>query len=162
MPGSMDDWIGEKAALVKKRQEQAERARQSGAHEADVISAQGHDVLEQLEAAVRRDVERWNAHFPDDARRRIDSVEKLNPSGFIVRKTGYPSATLQAVYDPASMSIQFTATKVRAVGEGAYSVKGVFHLNLSESGDIYLTNRSGEHFPFLDASRHLLEAVLDT
>jgi hypothetical protein len=86
----------------------------------------------------------------------------LNPNGFVVRKTGYPSATLQAVYDPASRSIQFSVTKVRAVGEGAYSVKGVFHLNLSESGEIYLTNRSGEHFSFVDASRHLLEAVLDT
>jgi hypothetical protein len=158
----MDDWIEEKAALVKKRQEQAERARQSVLRETDAISAQGHDVLEQLEAVVRRDVEKWNAHFPDDARRRIDSVEKLNPTGFVVRKTGYPSATLEAVYDPASRSIHFAVIKVRAVGEGAYSVKGVFHLNLSDSGDIYLTNRSGEHFPFLDASRHLLEAVLDT
>jgi hypothetical protein len=158
----MDDWIEEKAALVKRRQEQAERARRSGAHEADVISGQGVDILERLEAVVRRDVEKWNAHFADDERRRIDSLEKLNPNGFVVRKTGYPSATLQAVYDPASRSIQFSVTKVRAVGEGAYSVKGVFHLNLSESGEIYLTNRSGEHFSFVDASRHLLEAVLDT
>ncbi len=158
----MDDWIEEKAALVKRRQEQAERARRSGAHEADVISGQGLDILERLEAVVRRDVEKWNAHFADDERRRIDSVAKLNPNGFAVRKTGYPSATLQAVYDPASRSIQFSVTKVRAVGEGAYSLKGVFHLNLSESGEIYLTNRSGEHFSFVDASRHLLEAVLDT
>lgn len=60
------------------------------------------------------------------------------------------------------MSIQFTVTKVRAIGEGEYTIKGLFHLRLSEGGDIYLTNRSGEHFPFVDASRHLLEAVLDT
>jgi len=158
----MSDWIEEKAARIKKRQEQAEETRQSGVHEADVIAQQGPDVLDQLEAAVRRDVAGWNAHFPNDARRTIDSVGRLTPSGFAVHKTGYPSATLHAVFDPASLSIQFTVTKIRAIGEGEYSIKGLFHLKLSEFGDIYLTNRSGEHLPFEDASRHLLEAVLDT
>jgi hypothetical protein len=162
MPDSMGDWIEEKAARIKKKQDQAEDARQAGIHEADVISIQGRDILEQLEAVVRRDVEKWNAHFPDDPRRRIDSVGELAPSGFIVQKTGYPTATLRALFDPDTMSIQFTVDKIRAVGEGEYSVKGVFHLKLSDDGEIYLTNRSGVHFPFLDASRHLLEAVLDT
>jgi hypothetical protein len=159
---SMDDWIEEKAARLKKSQEQAEDVRQAGIHEADVISMQGRDILEQLEGVVRRDVEKWNAHFTDDPRRRIDSVGKLTPSGFIVQKTGYPTATLHAFFDPDSMSIQFTVNKIRAIGEGEYSIKGLFHLKLSDEGEIYLTNRSGEHFPFLDASRHLLEAVLDT
>jgi hypothetical protein len=158
----MDDWIGAKAARIKQRQEQAEESRQSGVHEADVISRRGSDVLERLELVVRRDVEKWNAHFPNDARRRIDSMEKLIPSGFTVHKTGYPSATLHVVFDPAVMAIQFTASKVRAAGEGEYAVKGLFHLNLASGGEIYLTNRSGEHFPYEDASRHLLEAVLDT
>jgi hypothetical protein len=158
----MNDWIDEKAALIKKRQEQAEEARQSGIHEADVLSEQGRDVLDQLEAVVRRDVDKWNGHFPNDVRRRIDSVGKLTPNGFAVRKTGYPSATLHAVFDPGSTSIQFTVTKIRAIGEGEYNIKGLFHLKLSEDQDIYLTNRSGEHFPFEDAARHLLEALLDT
>jgi hypothetical protein len=159
---SMDNWIEDKAALLKKRQGQREDARQAGIHEADVISMQGRNILDQLETIVRRDVEKWNAHFPDDPRRRIDSVGKLTPNGFIVQKTGYSTATLRAYFDPDSMSIQFTVNKVRAIGEGEYSIKGLFHLNLSDDGEIYLTNRSGEHFPFLDASRHLLEAVLDT
>lgn len=158
----MNDWIEEKAARIKKRQEQAEEERQSSVHEADVIDTKGRDVLEQLEAVVRADVEKWNANFPNDARQRIDRVDKSIPSGFIVHKTSYPTATLHATFDSASMSIQFTVTKVRAIGEGEYSIKGLFHLNLSEEGYIYLTNRSGEHFPFEDASRHLLEAVLDT
>src|ERR1700722_6051686 len=159
---TMTDWIEEKAAQIKKRQEQAEDARQSGLHESDVISAQGHDVLEKLEAVLRKDVEQWNSNFPNDVRQRIDSVGKSIPSGFVIHKTGYPSATLHAAFDPATKSIQFEATKLRAVGEGAYSVKGLFHLKLSEEGAIYLTNRSGELFSFEDASRHLLEAVLDT
>jgi hypothetical protein len=158
----MTDWIEKRAAQIKKRQEEVEGERQSGIHEADVISTQGRDVLEKLEAVLRRDVEQWNSNFPDDARRRIDSVGKAIPSGFVVHKTGYPSATLHAAFDPATKSIQFEATKLRAAGEGAYSVKGLFHLKLSEEGAIYLTNRSGELFSFEDASRHLLEAVLDT
>ena len=162
MPYPMDDWIEEKAARVKERQEQAEDARQAGIHEADVISIQGRDVFHRLEVVVRRDVEKWNEHFPDDPRRRIDSVARSTPSGFIVQKNGYPTATLHAFFDPGSMSIQFTVNKVRAIGEGEYRIKGLFHLKLSDEGEIYLTNRSGDHFPFLDASRHLLEAVLDT
>jgi len=158
----MTDWIEKKAARIKERQEQAEEERQSGVHEADVIYKQGCDVLEQLEAVVRKDVEEWNAQFPNDVRRRIDSIGKSIPSGFVVHKTGYPTATLYATFDPDSMSIQFVATKLRALGEGIYSVKGLFHLKLSGEGNIYLTNRSGEHFSFKDASRHLLEAVLDT
>jgi hypothetical protein len=157
----MSDWIEEKAARIKQRQEQAEDERQSGVHEADVISTQGRDVLEQLEAVVRKDVEQWNSKFPNDVRRRIDSVGKSIPSGFVVHKTGYPTATLHAIFDPRSMSIQFTVTKLRAVSEGVYSVKGLFHLKLSDEGSIYLTNRSGELFTFEDASRHLLEAMLD-
>jgi len=82
----MDNWIEDKAARLKKRQGQAEDARQAGIHEADVISMQGRNILDQLETIVRRDVEKWNAHFPDDPRRRIDSVGKLSPNGFIVQK----------------------------------------------------------------------------
>jgi hypothetical protein len=158
----MDDWIEEKAARVKRGQEQAEDARQADIHEADVISMQGSDIVEQLETVVSRDVEKWNAQFPTDPRRRIDTVGRLTPSGFVVQKTSYPTATLHVFYDHISMSIQFAVNKVRAIGEGEYSIKGFFHLKLSDEGEIYLTNRSGEHFPFLDASRHLLEAVLDT
>jgi hypothetical protein len=158
----MNDWIEEKAAVIKKRQEKAEEDRQSGLHESDVIYAKGRDVLEQLEAVVREDVEKWNANFPNDARQRIDSVGKSVPNGFVVHRTGYPAATLHADFDAASMSIQFSATKRRAIGEGEYYVKGIFHLKLSDDGAIYLTNRSGELFSFEDASRELLEAVLDT
>jgi hypothetical protein len=51
----MDNWIGAKAARIKERQEQAEESRQSGVHEADVISRRGRDVLECATiAAVRR------------------------------------------------------------------------------------------------------------
>ena len=158
----MTDWIEKKAARIKERQEQAEDERQSGIHEADVIYKRGCQVLEQLEAVVRKDAEKWNAEFPNDARRRIDSIDKSDSGGFVVHKTGYPTATLHASFDPDSMSIQFEATKLRAIGEGVYSIKGLFHLHLSEDGTIYLTNRSGQHFSFDDASRHLLEAVLDT
>jgi hypothetical protein len=158
----MNDWIEEKAALIKKRQEKTEEERQSGKHEADVIYAKGRDVLEQLESVVRADVEKWNAKFPNDVRQRIDSIGKSVPSGFVVHKTGYPAATLHAHFDAASMSIQFSATKRRAIGEGEYNLKGLFHLRLSDEGAIYLTNRSGELFSFKDASRQLLEAVLDT
>jgi hypothetical protein len=158
----MTDWIEEKAAQIKKRQEQTEEARQSGLHESDVISTQGRDVLEKLEGVLRKDAEQWNAQFPDDVRQRIDSIAKSIPGGFVVHKTGYPSATLRVAFDAATQSIQFEATKLRAIGEGAYSVKGLFHLKLSEEGTIYLTNRSGEVFSFEKASRHLLEAVLDT
>jgi hypothetical protein len=158
----MNDWIEEKAARIKERQERVEEERQSGVHEADVIYAKGRDILEQLEAVVREDVEKWNANFPDDVRQRIDSVWKSLPNGFVVHRTGYPAATLHANFDAASMSIQFSATKRRAIGEGEYSVRGLFHLKLSDEGTIYLTNRSGELFSFADASRELLEAVLDT
>src|ERR1700733_8428696 len=158
----MTDWIEKKAARIKERQEQAEDERQSGIHEADVIYKRGCQVLEQLEAVVRKDAEKWNAEFPNDARRRIDSIDKSDSGGFVVHKTGYPTATLHASFDPDSMSIQFEATKLRAIGEGVYSIKGLFHLHLSEDGTIYLTNRSGQHFSFDDASRHLLEVVLDT
>jgi hypothetical protein len=158
----MTDWIEEKAARIKERQDQAENERQSGVHEADVIYAKGREVLEQLETVVRADVEKWNANFPNDVRQRIDSVGKSIPNGFVVHKTGYPAATLHADFDPASMSIKFSAVKRRAIGEGEYIAKGLFNLKLSDEGAIYLTNRSGELFSFEDASRQLLEAVLDT
>ena len=110
---------------------------------------------------MRADVEKWNSNFPNDVRQSIDSVESI-PNGFVVHKTGYPLATLHADFDLASMSIWFSAAKRRAIGEGEYISKGLFHLKLSDEEVIYLTNRSGEHRSFQDASRDLLEAVLDT
>ena len=159
---AMTDWIEKKAAQIKERQEQAEYERQSGIHEADVIYKRGCEVLEQLEAVVRKDVEKWNAEFPNDARRRIDSIDKSNSERVCCPQNWISYRDTPRSFDPDSMSIQFEATKLRAIGEGVYSVKGLFHLHLSDEGTIYLTNRSGQHFSFDDASRHLLEAVLDT
>ncbi|SRR6266404_929212 len=157
----MASWIAEKAAQVKKLEDDSEKLRQWRLHEAEVIRARGRDVLEQLEAAVRKDVEDWNLEFPNQQERHIDGVGKWMYGGFVVRKTHYPAATVQVSFKPESLSVNYKAVKSRPIGEGEYSTDEIFHLRLAENGDIYITNHSCEHLSLQQVSRNILEQVIE-
>jgi hypothetical protein len=145
----MADWIEQRSAQLK-------------THKADDNKqAQASATVDQLENAVRRDVARWNELNPS-YRLRIDGVTKLMPSGaFRVYKTAFPPASVNAVLDPDSFCVVLETTTLGATGHGPRTSRSQFMLAASKGG-FCLTSRPGVPISLEEASRLLLEPILET
>lgn len=146
----MTDWIEQKAAELESQREVTQKK-----------AALGREITDQLEAAVRRDVEQWNALNPS-FRRRIEGVTKSLPSGgFKVSKTSFPPATVETIFFADSLSIQIEAARSFPGAQSSYAVRGEFRLEPDANGGLHLTTQSGDPLTLEEASRILLEKVID-
>jgi hypothetical protein len=144
----MADWIELRSAQLKS-QEAALDEKLPGAVAVDL-----------LEMAVRHDVDRWNELNPG-YRRRIDGVRKLMPSGaFRVYKTSFPPVSVDAMLDPQSSSIILEASTVRPGGKGRQTDRCHFTLAAGHGG-FHLATEPGEAISFADASRVVLEPIIE-
>jgi hypothetical protein len=158
----MSDWIDEKAAQIKKNQKESAAELQRRVQSAEVIRSGGRDVLSALEKFVRADVEKWNAHFPGDESRTIDSVTKSLPSGFRVHKSHFPSATVDVEFDPESLSLRVRVAGRTSKDHQSHTSEHQIHLSVAADETIFLTpHTSGKRITLADASRLILEAILD-
>jgi hypothetical protein len=158
----MSDWIEQKAAQIKKNQREAAKEHDQRLNAQATIRARGRDVLPQLEEIVRADVEQWNAHFPGDEDRTIDTVSKSLPSGFKVHKSHFPSATVDVDFDPDSLSLRIRITKRDMIKGEPYTSDHQIHVDVAADGSFFLTpHTSGRLISFADASRLILEAIID-
>jgi hypothetical protein len=156
----VSDWIDQKAAEIKKNKREADTERDQRLH--GVIRARGRDVLPQLEEIVRADVEQWNAHFPDDEHRTIDSVSKSVHGGFRIHKSHFPSTTIDVDFDPDSLSLRVRITRRDMIRGEPYSRDEQIHVDVAADETIFLTpHTSGKRISFADASRLILEAIID-
>lgn len=145
----MADWIELRSAQLK--------SQKAGLDE----KAQGAAMVDELEMAVRHDVARWNELHPG-YRQRIDGVRKLMPSGgFRVYKTSFPPVIVDAVLDPVSSSVVLEARSVRAGGQGQMMDRCHFTLAAEQNG-FRLAIQSGEAISFAEASRVVLEPIIET
>jgi hypothetical protein len=158
----MTDWIDQKATQIKKNQQEAAKEHDQRLHAQQVIRARGRDVLPQLEEIVRADVEEWNSHFRDDKSRTIDTVSKSLPSGFRVHKSHFPSATVDVDFDPDSLSLRVRITRRDMIRGEPSSTDEQIHVDVAADETISLTpHTSGKCISFADASRLILEAIID-
>jgi len=146
----MATWIERKSAELKSQKA-----------ELDEKQVWGADTVDKLEAAIRRDVARWNELNPG-YRRRIDGVKKLTRSGaFRVYKTSFPPATVDAMLDPESFSVMVEVTTVRQGEQKPHTESG--HLMLApEKEGFGLKLQSGEALSFAEASQLLLEPIIES
>jgi hypothetical protein len=146
----MTEWIEQKAAEIKAQQEVTQRK-----------VTLGREITDQLESTVRRDVEQWNALNPS-FRRRIEGVTKSLPSGgFKVSKTSFPPATVEAIFFADSLSIQIEAARFVPGIQSSSTARGEFRLEPDADGGLHLTTQSGDPLTLEEASRILLEKVID-
>jgi hypothetical protein len=158
----MSDWIDQKAAQIKKNQQEAAKEHDQRLYAQVVIRARGRDVLPQLEEIVRVDVEKWNAHFRDDESRTIDTVSKSIPSGFRIHKSHFPSATVDVDFDPDSQSFRVRITRRDMIKGEPSSADEQIHVDVAADETIFLTlHNSGKRISFADASRLILEVIID-
>ena len=143
----MTNWIEQKATRAKAQEE----AR-------PVSLEQARELVDQLEAVVRLDVDKWNAHF----RKKIDGVSRSLPSGaFKVRKTSFPPVTVDvSLIGNSSSTIQIETTKRRSVGAGVYTLMRHFELAPTAAGAVGLTTPTGESLSLEAASRIVIETII--
>jgi hypothetical protein len=147
----MAHWIEQKAARLKTQEEDALKR-----------PAQGAEIVDQLETIVRRDVEKWNELNPG-YRRRIDGVIKsMSSGGFQVRKTSFPPATVDAILAADSFSIKVKSIRLRPGSKEPCTAKGQFDLKPAANGRLCLTTRSGKPISLEEASRVLLEPIIES
>jgi hypothetical protein len=92
--GGASDWI--KRIADDERKRDAARLTESAAvaRQADLVRVHGRRLIDQLGAAVLRDVESFRREFLDDRTRDV-VVDATEPDGgFVVRKLGHPAVSL--------------------------------------------------------------------
>ena len=157
----MSSWIEKKSAQLQ--QDKVELDKQAQRERKSALEKQiaGAATVDKLEMAVRRDIAKWNELNPN-YRRRIDGVVKLMPSGaFRVSKTSFPPASVEAVLDPESFCVSLETTTVPR-GEAAYRTDSGSLMLKAEKEGFSLTLQSGRALSFADASRVLLEPIIES
>jgi hypothetical protein len=88
------EWITRLAEDERKRDDVRLRATEAAARKADLVRVHGQRLLDELRAAVVRDIETFRHEFPGDPAREI-LYEAVQPDGgFVVRKPQYPAVAL--------------------------------------------------------------------
>jgi hypothetical protein len=146
----MAHWIEQKSAHGGAREDERQSRR-----------AQALELLEQLEQAVRQDVEKWNQLNPK-YRRRFEGVFKTVPGAFQVRKESFPSAMLDVLLAPDSTSIQIVRTGSLRGSHTTQTWREQFGLMPEPNGGLRLLGSSGEPLSLEAASRALLEPIVES
>lgn len=88
------DWIKRIADDERKRDAVRVREEEQAARKADLVRVHGRQLLEELRAAVARDVEAFRDEFEGDRARDIVLEHTQSDGGFVVRKPASPAVSL--------------------------------------------------------------------
>jgi hypothetical protein len=91
------EWIARLAVDERKRDDVRLRATEAAARKAHLVATHGQRLLDELRAAVVRDIGTFRDAFPGDADREILFEEMQPDGGFVVRKPEFPNAALSIV-----------------------------------------------------------------
>jgi hypothetical protein len=155
------EWIVRLAEDERKRDDARLRVTEAAARKAHLVEAHGQRLLDELRAAVVRDVESFRAEFPGDAAREIVFDGDQPDGGFVVRKPEYPTAALTVAprLATASVSCQYRFTPTN----GLPPREDRFEFIFSNGGDDSLQMKhqgTGQVFTTADAlSEYLLVPV---
>lgn len=108
------DWIKRVADDERKRDAMRLAEAEEVARKADLVRLHGRRLVDELQAAVRRDVESFRNEFPDDPARNIVVDATQADGGFVVRNPGSPpvSLTVEPRLEAATLGCcyRFTST----------------------------------------------------
>ncbi len=100
-----DGWIARLAEEERARDSVRTRAAAAATRKRDLVRANGQRLLDELHAAVVRDVDAFRTEFPGDAARAILFEVSDDGGGFLVRKPENPAAALSVEPHLAAASI---------------------------------------------------------
>ena len=155
------DWIKRIADDERKRDAARAREEEIAAQKADLVRLNGRRLLDELRAAVARDVEAFRNEFAGDRSREIvvDATEVTG--GFVVRKPASPAVTLTAAphLETATMDCHYRFTSTNGLPPREDRIELVFAAGVTETLQIK-THSTGHVFASADAlSEYLLGPV---
>ena len=155
------DWIKRIADDERKRDAVRIREEEIAARKADLVRLNGRRLLDELRAAVARDVEAFRDEFVGDASRDIVMDTTEATGGFVVRKPASPAVTLTAAphLETAAMDCHFRFTSTNGLPPREDRLELAFATDGAETLQIK-TQRTGQVFASADAlSEYLLGPV---
>ena len=155
------DWIKRIADDERKRDAVRIREEEIAARKADLVRLNGRRLLDELRAAVARDVEAFRDEFVGDPSRDIVMDTTEATGGFVVRKPASPAVTLTAAphLETAAMDCHFRFTSTNGLPPREDRLELVFATDGAETLQIK-TQRTGQVFASADAlSEYLLGPV---
>ena len=108
------DWIKRVAEDERKRDAVRLAETEEAARKADLVRLHGRRLVDELRAAIRRDVESFRNEFPDDLARKIVVDATNADGGFVVHNPASPpvSLTVEPRLEAATLACgyRFTST----------------------------------------------------
>jgi hypothetical protein len=145
------DWIERLLEAKKARESEASQRAQIELERVARIRAAGPDLAKLLLTAIQNAVAQYNQLSPTA---RIDCHSIVGPA-IIVRKTEFPSVTLQCHPDVPAAVIRCQQTTVPNSRESASTREFVIRIDADVSGNVYLV-ADGERFNNADEAAELL------
>jgi hypothetical protein len=156
------DWVKRLADEERVRDTVRLQEDEEAARKADFVRRNGQRLIDELRAAVTRDVEAFRGEFPGDRMREVVVETAPHDGGFVVRKPAPAAVSLTVTPTPgaAAMVCHFRFT----VGDGLPPREDRFEVMIAgDTGDSRLLRHggTGQLFATADAlSEFLLVPVL--
>ena len=162
--GAAADWIKRIADDERKRDAARIREEEIAARKADLVRLNGRRLLDELRAAVARDVEAFREEFAGDRSRDIVFDPTEATGGFVVRKPASSAVTLTAAphLETATMDCHYRFTSTNGLPPREDRLELVFAPDGVAGADtlVIKTQRTGQVFASADAlSEYLLGPV---
>ena len=162
--GVAADWIKRIADDERKRDAVRVREEEMTARRADLVRLNGRRLLDELRAAVARDVAAFRDEFAGDRSRDIVLDPTEATGGFVVRKPASPAVTLTAEphLDTAAMDCHYRFTSSNGLPPREDRLELVFAPDGVAGAETLQikTHRTGQVFASADAlSEYLLGPV---
>jgi hypothetical protein len=157
-----NEWIGRLAEDERKRDDASTRASEAAARKAALVGVHGQRWLDELRAAVVRDIETFRHEFPGDTPRDIVFEAAQDGGGFVVRKPKHPTAAVSIVphLSTASISCAFRFTPTNGLPPREDRLEFIFTSNGGSDTLQIKLQGTGQAFADADAlSEYLLVPV---
>lgn len=153
-------WIAKKAEEYNQREREAQIERELKLHQLSVVDSHWRDVKDSLESVIRRDIEDWNAGFPQDDKR-IDGLFHDVVDGFRIKKTRFPAATITITFESNGNIIRCETVRPIMTGGGTYTTTKRFRLRVAPNDFIYLVDEREAHLSMEQISQKLIESITE-
>ena len=157
-------WIGRLAEDERKRDEVRLGVTEAVARKAVLVALHGPRLLDELSAAVVRDIEMFRSEFPGDLTREILFEADQPDGGFLVQKSAHPIAVLHVIPHLAAafVSCQYRFTVTNGLPAREDRVELVL-TNGASDDTLHIKNRgTGQVFTNADALSEFLLVPLFT
>lgn len=154
-------WIENVAKKLREEGERREKTEQARYVAREALLSNSKPAFEKLLAAVEKDVEKFNTHFPEE-QKRLRPPERIGDTGFQVLRQHCPAFILNVTLDKHDPVIHYDVRHPinNTVHGQLYSTAGFYNLRLEKDGIKLL--KSGEIMPFEEASRELLLPAIES